>query len=173
MRIISADAISVNGKITLGIDANAYTWTSAEDKAHFRALIDAHDVLVMGSTTYKAVHPQTEPGRLKIVLTRHPERYQDKSVQDQLEFISALPHELVEQLQARGFKKILLVGGQVNTQFWAAGLVDEAYITVEPFMSGTGKTLLDGADFTASLRLLSIERLNAQGTLLAHYAVEK
>lgn len=172
MHIVTTDAISVNGKITKGDDADAHTWTSSEDWEHFKKLRDSFDLLVMGSVTYDAVQPKPEAGQLRVILTRNPEAYKDQAISDQLEFVTATPKELVSQLEARGFSRMLLVGGQVNTQFWAAGMVNEAYITIEPKLFGTGKVLASDADFAANLTLQSVKQLNQQGTLLLHYTVD-
>jgi dihydrofolate reductase len=90
-----------------------------------------------------------------------------------MEFMDASPQELLERLEARGYKRILLVGGQVNTQFWAADLVDQAFVTVEPLVFGQGRNLLDGADLDVRLQLQSVKQLNKRGTLLLHYLVDK
>lgn len=173
MRIISSDAVSLNGKLTKGGDADSRTWTSPEDARHLRNLIAEHDVLIMGRTTYDMVHPDPEPGRLRLVLTHHPEEYDAKVVAGQLEFVDASVTKLVQQLKRRGYKRALLLGGQVNTQFWNAGLVDEAYLTFEPLIFSQGRNLLQDVSSDKTLRLVSIGQLNKRGTLLAHYLVEK
>jgi dihydrofolate reductase len=174
MRITSADVMSVNAKITKGVAADARTWASAEDWQHFSQLMGQHDVIVLGRNTYDDLIRLTlEKERLRVVLTHHPEQYAAKAVPGQLEFVNASPAELLEQLKARGFERLLLVGGQVNSQFWAAGLVDEAYITIEPLVFGKGQDFLSGVESDTKLRLLEVKQLNKQGTLLAHYAVEK
>lgn len=172
MQVVSVDAMSANGKITKGEDANAHTWTSPEDWVHFRTLRDSFDLLVMGSGAYRSVRPAPEPGRLRIVLTHTPAAYAHLTVPGQLEFITANCKDLISMLEKRGFTRMMLVGGQVNTQFWAAGLVNEAYITVEPKLFGQGRLLADDVDFAADLALQSIKQLNKQGTLLLHYFVD-
>jgi len=174
MRVTSADVMSLNAKITKGADADARTWASAEDWQHFSQLMAEHDVLVLGRNTYDDLIRLTlEKERLRVVLTHHPEQYAARAVPGQLEFMSASPAELLERLTARGFKRLLLVGGQVNSQFWSAGLVDEAYITIEPFIFGKGRAFLSGVEDDIQLRLVEVKQLNRQGTLLARYAVAK
>ena len=173
MHITSSDAISLNGKITKGVDADARTWTSPEDAQHLRRLIGAHDVLIMGRTTYDMVQPAPELGRLRLVLTHHLEAYASQVVAGQLEFASASAVELLQQLEHRGFRRALLLGGQVNALFWNARLVDEAYLTFEPLIFCQGRNLLQDITSDATLQLRSIKQLNRQGTLLAHYLVEK
>lgn len=173
MHVTSTDVIAVNGRITKGADGDAHEWASPEDWQHFKALRQAHEVLVMGRGSYESVRPKAEAGRLRVVLTHHPAEYADRAVPNQLEFVSQAPEELLQALEARGFTKVLLVGGQTNTQFFAAGLVDELFVTIEPVVFGAGRTLLDGLEADLQLRLVEVKQLNDRGTLHVHYLVDK
>jgi len=67
---------------------------------------------------------------------------------------------------------MLLVGGStVNTLFLKHSLVDELYITTEPYIFGTGKTIVEDEDLYVSLKLISFKKLNKQGTLRLKYKV--
>jgi dihydrofolate reductase len=171
MHIVSADVMSVNGKITKDA-ADSHSWTSAADWKHFKSLRDSHDLLVLGRGTYEVVQPQPEAAWLRIVLTHHPENFKDKTVPGQLEFLNKSPEQLIKLMEKRGFTRMLLLGGEVNTAFWAAGLVNEAFITIEPSIFGQGKNLAEGVDFSADLHLQSVIQLNKRGTLLLHYLVD-
>lgn len=173
MHVTTIDVISVNGKITKGGDNDAHDWASDEDWDHFQNIVSKHNLLVMGSRTYDTVKPEPQAGLLRVVLTSRTEDYKGQAVPGQLEFMSASPQELAGRMEARGYQKMLLVGGQANTLFFAEGLVDEMYLTLEPFVSGGGRDLLNGGDFTANLRLSSVTRLNGRGTLALHYLVDK
>lgn len=173
MHITTTDVISANGKITKGKDGDAHEWSSDDDWQHFLDVVSQHNVLVMGSRTYEMVRPEPQPERLRVILTSRPDDYKEFVVPDQLEFIQASPNELITMLERRGYDKLLLVGGQVNTQFFAANLVDEMYITVEPYVFGQGRNLLDGNEFSLALRLQSVKKLNERGTLVLHYLVDK
>lgn len=173
MHITTVDVISANGKITKGQDAHAHTWASDEDWEHFVKLRDSYDLIVMGGGTYDVIQPEPQPGQLRVVLTSRPGKYKDQVVPGQLEFINATPKDVVKLLEKRGYKRMLLVGGKVNSSFWDAELVNEAYVTVEPFLFGQGRNLADGVDVYVVLRLLSVQKLNERGTLLLHYTVDK
>jgi riboflavin biosynthesis pyrimidine reductase len=56
--------------------------------------------------------------------------------------------------------------------FFAAGLVDEIWLTVEPILFGGGTPLLV-ARVDVRLELLASEKLNAAGTLLLRYRVAR
>lgn len=171
MHITSIDVMSLNGKITKGADADAHTWSSKEDWEQFKLVREAHEVLIMGRGSYESVRPKPEPGRLRVVLTHHPEEYDTEAVPGQLEFINQSPEDVVQLLEKRGFTRVLLVGGRVNTQFSARGLVNEMYVTIEPFVFGKGRNLLDDLDLNLNLQLESMQQLNNRGTLFLHYKV--
>lgn len=172
MRITAIDAISANGKITNGSGGPSHTWTSAEDWEEFQRVRDSFPLIVMGRGTYEAVRPAPDAARLRVVLTHRPEQFADAAVPGQLEFLSAKPAEIVNILEARGFDRMLLVGGQVNSLFWRAGLVNEAFVTIEPLLFGAGRHLAQIDHFETSLQLKSVKKLNEQGTLQLHYLVD-
>lgn len=173
MHVATIDVMSVNGKITKGQDGHAHDWSSAEDWQHFLKIREQYKVLVMGSRTYEVVRPEPQPGVLRIVLTSRPDEYEAVAVPGQIEFVHAEPKKLIADLERRGYDKMLLVGGQTNTHFFQAKLVDEMYVTVEPLVFGSGRNLLDGVTFDAALRLKSVKQLNERGTLVLHYLVDK
>lgn len=173
LKVTAVYVTSLNGNFTKDGQTDVQDWASGEDHEHFSALIARHEVLVMGRNTYEAKRSQPEPGRLRVVLTDNPSHYAQNAVPKQLEFVSATATQLLQRLQARGYKNILLVGGSVNTQFLDAGLVDELWLTVEPKIFGRGKQLFAGAQTDPRMRLLSCKQLNKQGTILLHYLIER
>ncbi|HEY1835899.1 MAG TPA: dihydrofolate reductase family protein [Candidatus Saccharimonadales bacterium] len=169
-----ADAISLDGKTTKGGEPGTRHWVSAGDDGFFRGLIDDIGTLVMGRKTYEVVHQRPRPDRLYVVLTHHPENFAAEAVACRLEFITASPKQVVEDIAKRGFKTLLVVGGSVvNTAFLKAGLVDELYLTIEPRIFGAGKSLVESVPLDISLRLRETRALNSHGTLLAHYAIDR
>jgi len=171
MKIVLADVASADGFITKGDAPNVSHWSSKEDWEHFLALRQQYELVVMGRKTFEAVQPKPEVGRLRVVLTSHPDDYAVVAVTGQLEFSALTPEELVASLKARGYNSMLLVGGgAINGAFLAAGLADELYLTIEPTLFGNGTPLLGNAAVDVALRLLESRQLNDQGTLLMHYA---
>lgn len=176
MKIIMVMVSSVNGRITKGNNPDVYSWSSKEDKNFFLPLVKKHNLIVMGSKTYEAVRKNLDlsQNKLRIVLTKNPKKYSTQSIAGKLEFTSQSPKSLVNSLRKRGYNSILLLGGGIiNALFLQAKLVDELQLVIEPLIFGTGQLLVAEAPFTSKLKLVTIKRLNPQGTLLLKYILKK
>lgn len=164
MKVFIIVATTADGFIGQHAQHLATEWTSAEDKKMFMRMTKEAGTMVMGSTTYATIG-RPLPGRRTIVYNEAPI--------DGVETTSEAPTDLVNRLEAEGVKTLAICGGSsIYTQFMRAGLVDELYIDVEPIFFGEGIKLFN-TPVEAKLRLISIEKLNDQGTTLHHYAVEK
>lgn len=175
MKVILVVASSADGKITRGAESDVSKWTSQEDKDFFYGLIKKNNLIVMGAGTYEAVKKNLvhTPERLRVVMTRQPEKYRNDFIKDQLEFSDLFPTQLMDSLSKRGFEQMLLVsGGIINGLFLKENLVDEIYLTVEPKIFGSGKSLVDFNELNINLELQNIKKLNRKGTLLVHYLVD-
>lgn len=174
MKITMVMLMTVDGKTTQGDNENIYTWTSPEDQKHFFSLIKKNNLIVMGRKTFEASRPviKLEKGKLRIVLTHHPEKYSKESVKGQLEFSNETPEKLVKRMEGFGYKKILLVGGAtINGLFLKENLVDELYLTIEPKIFGSGKNIVEGQLLDRFLQLINVKKLNKKGTLLLRYKI--
>lgn len=176
MKIINVMVTTINGRITHGSDPDIKKWTSEEDGQHYRQMLDAASLVVMGSTTYemaKAGMKHTDK-KLRVILTHQPERYANEEIPRQLEFSNKNPQELVSGLENKGYDEMLLVGGgEINRLFYGAGLVTDLYLTIEPKIFGTGKIVIGEGDFFVNAKLASLKQLNERGSLLLHYIIEK
>ena len=176
MKVLLTYVSSLNGKITNASDPDVTKWNSAEDKEHFKKVKAQADTIVRSSKTYEIskTNSKAKDGQLMIVLTRNPEKYSLKDVEDRLEFTNDSPTELIEKLKKRGRKSVLLaIGGNLSAQFFQEGLIDEFHLTIEPILFGTGTNMIAETDFMTNLKLVSSVKLNEQGTLLLKYAVVK
>jgi dihydrofolate reductase len=174
VQVTLAVVSSLNGKITKGGDAPAHSWTSPEDWEEFQRLRDSCDVVILDSKTYGQMDIKPSPKLLRIVLTRRPKEYRIKAIPGQLEFTDSEPAALIQKLQAEGHRRVLLAGGRrTSYAFLEAGLVDDFYLTLEPQLFGDGKAMLADGPLDLSLQLLETEQLNARGTMLLHYRVER
>jgi dihydrofolate reductase len=183
MKIILVAVTSINGKLTKGDPStdsgqasNIYTWTSKEDQTFFSNLIHQNNLIVMGAHTYEAVKDQLKLSeeRLRVIMTRNPDKYSQNEIKGQLEFTQESPDQIVKRLEQKGYKQMLVVGGgQINTLFLKSRLIDEIYLTLEPKVFGKGTDVVSELGFEADLELMSMEKLNAKGTILLKYKVIK
>ncbi len=176
MKVSVAADISADGHITRHGEPDISAWTSQEDHEHFQNLIADHSAIVMGRTVYELMRDslKLEPGKLRVVLTSHPEKFAADEVPDQLEFRTMTPGEVVESLEKRGHKELLVVGGtRMMTEFLSTGLVDIFYLTVEPRFFGSGDRLLLDKELDIKLQLKESRQLNDAGTMLLTYGVAK
>lgn len=174
MKITMVMLATADGKTTRGDESDIYKWTSKEDQAYFFGLIKKSRLIVMGRSTYEAVSSiiKLETKKLRIVMTHNPQKYQSKTVPGQLEFSNESPTRLVERLSKLGYEDILLVGGStVNGLFLKDGLVDELYLTIEPRIFGSGKSIVNYPLLNTELHLISAEKLNDNGTMLLKYKI--
>ncbi len=173
MKVTLIAAISKDGFINHRVDEQASEWTSPEDQAYYSALLKRYKLQFMGRKTYEAYKARFKRSSLyrRIIRTNNPELY--KAVPGKLEFTDDPLSALITRLEQEGFRHAALLGGsEVFTEFLDAGLVDEAYVTVEPVQFGSGVPFLlqnkTMADYP-SLTVDSTTPLNASGTMLVHY----
>lgn len=173
MKLTLILASSVDGVTNQGKGEDHHSWRSKEDELYFNTTRDNAKLIIMGAKTYEAAKNfmKHESGRLRIVLTHTPEKFDGEQIPGQLEFTNAPPVDLLEKLEERGFNDGILVGGaHTNTEFLKNNLVHEVWITIEPYIKGVGlNTAVDMVD--VHLDLLSSEKLNDTGTLLLKYKV--
>jgi len=176
MHIAMIAAISQDGFLTRGDDPDPRHWTSDEDKAHFKNIIQQYNLLVQGRNTYETYGRRVPAkGRMAIVLVHEPEEYADQAMPGRLEFKSMTPKEIVKTYQNK-FDKLLVLGGSyVFEEFLKAGLMDEIWLTIEPVTNGSGVTLLKSGkpleEVVKNLPEPEVKKLNDKGTLLKHYTL--
>lgn len=176
MKVTMVMLATVDGKTTKADKPNIYEWTSREDQDYFFSLIDKHNLIVMGSSTYEAVRSRIklQKKKLRIVMTRNPEKYVAKTIKGQLEFSNEMPKQLINRMILLGYKDTLVVGGSViNGLFLKENLVDEFYLTIEPKIFGKGKNIVEGQLLNKKLQLISVKKINKIGTLILKYKINK
>ena len=172
MIITLAAVVSVDGKITRGSRSGTSEWASVADKKYFARLIQESDAIVIGSQTYKAAKKNIKlsPRKLRVVLTRNPRKYRKDEIPRQLEFSNNSPRAIIRRLSRQKYKKVLVAGGgEINALFLKANLIQHICLTVEPKIFGKGKNIVYPVKIDKDLKLVSVRRLNRQGTLLLQY----
>lgn len=174
MKLVALAVTSLDGYITRGAEPGS-AFASREDEELFRATVRRAGAVIMGRRTFdpirRTVLRNIDSGLLRVVVTREPERYEAIARPGALEFSSAAPEAIVADLAARGFALAVLGGGAATYDLFArARLIDEWWITVEPFLFGSGTSL---TSFTGHppLRLLEARPLNDSTVLLRYRLV--
>lgn len=165
MKLTLMMAITADGIIARD-NAHFPDWTCSADKKLFKRLTQDAGVVIFGSRTYDTIG-RPLPGRLNVILTRHPERYRPA---EGLLFHSDTPKHLIAELIRRGYDEAILAGGGIiNTLFVKSRLVDEILLTISPKLFGQGLTLFT-EKLDLDLELINVQQLEAN-TLLIRYAV--
>ncbi len=171
MRVTLIAAQSLDGFITKH-DQPGTDFASEADKRYFRTALREFDCSVMGGKSYRvsreAIRARGDTARLQVVMTRAPAAFAGDTMPDALEFTDRAPAQILATLRERGRRKCALLGGsQIHSEFLAARLVDDLWLTIEPSLFGRGTPLLAQRADTR-LALQSCEKLAAH-TLLLKY----
>jgi dihydrofolate reductase len=150
MKVFIIAALSADGFIARDPGQPSTAWTSAEDKKRFVALTRQARALVMGRKTFETFGSRPLKGRALFVYSRSqpaPETVPGGgSGEGTVEWTDDEPAALVRRLEARGYQELAVCGGtEIYSQFLAAGVVEELYLTVEPVLFGRGASLFNQA----------------------------
>jgi dihydrofolate reductase len=165
MRVVLIAAISADGKIAEREGQRSLDWTSKEDLKFFVSKTKELGVVVMGRKTFDTIGKPLKDRRT-IVMTRSQAAKPIIGV----EYTSESPEVLVARLKNEGVESLAIAGGaNIYSQFLAAGLITDMYLTIEPVLFGDGVPLASGFG-RANLKLVSVSKLGEQAVLL-HYQV--
>lgn len=165
MKLTLMMAITADGMIARH-NTHFPDWTCKSDKRMFKNITQQAGVVIFGSRTFDTIG-KALPGRLNIVMTRHPERYHSA---ENLIFCSDSPEKLLADLDDKGYEEAVLAGGAtINTVFMESRRVDEILLTISPKLFGQGIPLfLKPLDL--DLELISVDTLETH-TLVVRYGI--
>lgn len=171
MKLILMMAMTLDGRIAKNSNQNA-DWTTKADKKAFIAETKKHGVIIMGDTTFEAIGKPL-PGRLNLILSLEPEKYQDRVIPNTLEFMKGQPQEILKHLEKRGFESAILGGGaRTNAAFLKDNLVDEILITIEPKLFGVGLNFTEGQDLDLDLDLIESKEIGDNAIQLRYKVIK-
>lgn len=174
MKKILVFVSTLDGKITQWGRSPVKDWTSKEDQQYFKKTWDDSPLIVMGSSTYNVAPMKPSAEHHLVIMTSEPGKYKDQEVAGQIEFTDQTPAQLVAHYEKLGLKQMTVMGGShVATSFFKAGCIDEVWLTIEPKIFGTGGSFVSDEKLDISLKLITMEKVNEQGTLITKYAVVK
>lgn len=166
-RYIAYVASSIDGRISLS-NSHPPDWTSKEDWQFFQKSLSKADAVVVGRNTYEEASDRLDK-RNTFVLTSTVKS--TKSL-GSVTFVNPAKVNIAKLLDK--YRNIAVIGGgPVYRYMLEKRLLDEIYITIEPLVFGRGKTMFSGGGQTFAAKLISIKKLNAQGTVLLHYQIDK
>lgn len=173
MEVIGIVVSSLDGYITMH-DEEGVGFASEADQQFFHKVLKTFDCCVFGVKTFliaqSGILRNLSEERLRLVLTRNPEKYADYQHPNMLEFSALGPKEMLTELKRRGKTRCAVLGGaEVYTQFLAQQLLDELWISLEARIFGTGKKLVaEECDIRLELKeFLTLDR----NTLLLKYSL--
>lgn len=166
-RFIAFVAATIDGRISLS-SKRLPDWTSKEDWELFQKSIKRFDAVVVGRNTYVAAASRLRK-RNTFVLSRRTRMLTRRGT---VTFVNPAEASLPKLLS--NYKRVAVLGGGSVYRFMLErGLLDEIFVTIEPFVFGRGKEMFVGGTRTISARLLSLRQLNKNGTLLLHYQINR
>lgn len=165
-RYIAFVATSIDGRISLS-SKRPPRWTSKEDWQFFQKSLSRIDAVVVGRNTYDSVSKRLRK-RNTFVLSSRPKTLTRRGT---VTFVNPAKVSLPKLLE--GYKRVAVLGGAAVYQFMLESkLLDEIFVTIEPFLFGRGKEMFVGGKRITQVSLLSVRRLNRKGTLLLHYQIK-
>lgn len=164
-RYIAFVATSVDGRISLSNKTLPH-WTSKEDWQFFQKSLLRIDAVVVGRNTYQSVAERLRKRNTFVLSSRSKTLTRRGTVT----FVNPTNVNLRKLFE--GYESVAVLGcGVVYCSMLESKLLDEIFITVEPLIFGRGKEMFVGGTRTTRLNLLSVKRLNRNGTLLLHYRI--
>jgi dihydrofolate reductase len=170
MKVVLYMAMTPNGIIAT--EKGSEDFLSDENWKIFCKLAEDIGCFAVGRKTYEAVKKWKDYNfdgvhAEKIVVSGSMKSVKNYSV-------VKTPEAAIEKASSLGFKKLLLSGGgELNSSFMKAGLVDEIILNVEPAMLGRGIKLFGEQDFQAKLSLLNVKQLSNDIVQLHYKVVRK
>ncbi len=181
-KFLAIAAVTLDGKIAKH-SRHMSNWTSKEDKLFMRSVLDKCDVVIVGNNTYKtAIKPLSK--RNCIVLSKRVSQSANQLVSKNLLYCNPRKANLKKLITKLKYKKIAILGGaQTYTYCLKNKMLDELYLTIEPLVFGKGINLFASPSSSEGrvgerlpdnkFQLLSVKKLNNNGSLLLHYKIKK
>lgn len=82
------------------------------------------------------------------------------------------PQEAVDFLESKGVETMYVEGGEINSSFATAGLVDELIVVMEPFLLGQGRPGMASGEYEFPLELIKLEKLSKDRVRLLYKVIK-
>lgn len=156
---------SINGIISKS-EKDSIDWSSRQDKAFFKDITLESGIVVFGRKTFDNIGKPL-PGRLNIVMTSCPQKYE--SVEGKLFFTNMSPAKLLSYLEKRNYEHAVIGGGRsIYSQFLNQQLVNEIYVTFEPVLLSEGFRMTDKLTSDIQLKKISAQALTPNSIIIRY-----
>jgi len=156
---------SIDGRISKGSNSGI-DWTSKEDSNFYQNSLKKVDAVIVGHNTYRLASKRK--WKDAIVLTS---KVNLPKINGETIFFNPKKYNLKKFLRSKNYKKVAVIGGSRVYDFCLRNkMMDELFITIEPYVFTTGIPMLSGNVFLKhKFFLQSIKKLNKKGTVLLRY----
>lgn len=139
----------------------------------YEAFVAGIDAIVMGRNSFEKVMsfdawPYTK--KVIVLSTRAVDLSAARARGADVEVMNASPQELVDQLAAKGFRRLYIDGGLTVQRFLRAGLIDRLIVTHVPVLIGQGIPLFGALEKDLRLKLVD-SRAHPGGLVQSEYAL--
>lgn len=173
MKVVLSMAVSLNGMMAR--ENGQEDWLPATGWDEFVEDARKFGNFVMGRETYELVQKlypdhnfdDVELGN-KVIVTRTSDYHAPQPYT-----VVHSPDEAVNYLQHENAEVLFLIGGgNLNSEFFARNLIDEVWLTFNPYILGKGRPFVAEYDLDISLNLIDSNQL-PDGRIRVRYSVEK
>lgn len=162
-RYIAYIAVTIDGRISLSHTSKP-DWTSKEDWEFFQHGLAQAGAVVVGRNTYNVAAERLRK-RNTFVLTSRVKKTLRKGT---VTFVNPKNVDLRNIFSI--YKTIAVIGGSsVYQHMLEHDMLDELYLSIEPIIFGRGIEMFVGGNENKKMKLVSVKKLNKQGTILLHY----
>lgn len=133
--------------------------TVGEDHG-YDEFMDSVDGLVMGRGSFETLlgFEGWPYGKPVIVVSKSLNQSDiPDELKDKVELVNLTPHEVMDMLDKRGWKRAYIDGGKLVQSFVSLGLVEDIILTRIPILIGTGVPLFGALDKDIDLELKSVK----------------
>jgi dihydrofolate reductase len=159
-------ATSIDGRIAKN-NSSGTNWTSKEDWKFFQDSLLKMDAVIVGHNTYKlAVNRLKWRNAIVLISKVNKPKIKNRTV-----FFNPRKYNLKKFLQSKNYKRIAILGGRRVYNFCLENkMLNEIFVTIEPYVFTTGVSMFSGSRFQKyKFSLQSVKRLNKKGTVLLRY----
>ncbi len=175
MKVVMAMSISLNGLVAR--ENGEEDWLPYEgwdellvvEVKNFNNIVMGRETYELVTTLYPDYNFDSVTAAKKVIVTRN----RNYTVPGEEYEIVHSPEEALSLLEMAGMDRVLLLGGgKLNTEFLMRRLVDEIWLTINPFILGQGRPFISPDNFENELQLQSCEQIT-KDRLLVKYSVSR